>query len=344
MPLYQIEPFDNQTHSGPFESGDPAVDRYFDRIARWAENTGDARVYVLTYASGIVAAFYTLSATALDYEGAPPELQKGAAKRPIPAILLGRLAVDKDHQGAGLGRLLVEDAMRRASIAARSVGVRALVVDAKDDRARAWYLRLGGFSESGPQSLRLLLPVQAIAETRQSSRTGAAPGEMIRGRLLAEWEDGRSTSESMWLEVSGEDTFIVRNIPALVGQVAFADVVRITADDSLLNIVTEVVARGGYANIHLSFAADAGPADRHDLLTRWSLDWGVIYEGFAGGFGGAAVPWRHFDVLHEDVERGAASPLVRTFDVTCGVGAPPVVFPSIVMPARNDARRSGRRR
>lgn len=333
MTHYQIEPLDHATHAGPFSSGDLALDRYFDRIATWAETTGDARVFVLTSDTGRVAAFYTLSAAALDYDEAPEPLKKGAAKnRPMPAVLLGRFAVDQEHQGSGFGRRLLDDAITRASIAARSLGVRALIVDAKDESAMVWYLKRAPFLQSPLRPHRLILPVQEIHVARKAATIDAAPGDQIRGRLLATLPDGRASAESMWFEVAGDDTFIVRNLPTLVDNVAFGDVVRIVPSATSGHVVTEIIARGGYANVLLSFADNVDPDHQTALLTRWSLDWGVIFERMAGPMGGAAVPWRRFDAFVEDLERGDASRLVRTSYVSCGVAMPLQSLPSIEAP------------
>lgn len=57
----------------------------------------------------------------------------------MPAILLARLAVDREHQGAGLGRSLLQDILLRCVDAAEAIGARVLLVHAKHDTAKAWY-------------------------------------------------------------------------------------------------------------------------------------------------------------------------------------------------------------
>ncbi len=79
-------------------------------------------------------------------------------RHPIPVILLARLAVDLSVQGHGLGAFLLADAMQRSLAAAESIGVRALLVHAKDDPARAFYERFGFVaSPTDPLHLTLLL-------------------------------------------------------------------------------------------------------------------------------------------------------------------------------------------
>ena len=65
---------------------------------------------------------------------------KGLARHPVPVMILARLAVDKAHQGKGLGRALLKDALLRTLQVSDIVGIRALIVHAKNDVARQWYI------------------------------------------------------------------------------------------------------------------------------------------------------------------------------------------------------------
>ena len=80
---------------------------------------------------------------------------------PVPAILLSRLAVDRSVQGSGLGKALLRDAMARTVAAAGIIGVRALLVHALSERARAFYLQFD-FEPSPTDPLHLLLLVKDI--------------------------------------------------------------------------------------------------------------------------------------------------------------------------------------
>lgn len=74
----------------------------------------------------------------------------------MPAILLARLAVDHEHQGAGLGRSLLQDVFLRCIEAADSIGARILLVHAKHEAARAWYMQYG-FEASPTDPLHLVM-------------------------------------------------------------------------------------------------------------------------------------------------------------------------------------------
>ena len=100
---------------------------------------------------------------------------KGQARHAVPVMLLGRLAVDRTHQGRGLGRALLKDALLRTAQAADIAGIRALLVHAKDDAARGWY-RPWEFDPSPTDSyhlflllkdLKRLLPRQTLQEARE---------------------------------------------------------------------------------------------------------------------------------------------------------------------------------
>lgn len=85
--------------------------------------------------------FYSLTVGSVEPGDAPVRVMKGLSRHPVPVIVLARLAVDKSHQGKGLGRALLKDALLRTSQAADIVGIRALIVHAKNDEARRWYMQ-----------------------------------------------------------------------------------------------------------------------------------------------------------------------------------------------------------
>ena len=90
---------------------------------------------------------------------APARARRGVPPRPIPVVVLGRLAIDDRHQHSGLGRALLRDSMLRVLTAAEHVGVRALLVHAKNDDVRDWYLKQAEFEAfpGDPASLMLLM-------------------------------------------------------------------------------------------------------------------------------------------------------------------------------------------
>ncbi|HEX5238422.1 MAG TPA: GNAT family N-acetyltransferase [Sphingomicrobium sp.] len=156
-------PIDAADDVAAFSCGKPALDHFLKQRA--LRNEGKAsRTYVVIPQSGggaaDVVAYYTLAAGALAREETP-----GWAKRnmpnPVPVIVVGRLAVDSNHQGRGLGRSLLREAMLRSLEASRQIGARALIVHAIDDEAADFYLPFG-FQRFPAQSATLFLPIETI--------------------------------------------------------------------------------------------------------------------------------------------------------------------------------------
>lgn len=139
-----------------FDCGERSLDRYLvDRAL--ANHVSDvARCYVCTDSdSRHVIGYYTLSAIAVEHAELPGRARRNAPD-PIPAILLGRLGVDREAQGSGLGRLLVRDAILSTLAAADRVGVRLLIVHALHPAAADFYAALG-FRPSPTDPLHLYL-------------------------------------------------------------------------------------------------------------------------------------------------------------------------------------------
>lgn len=122
-----------------FSSGVAVLDRYLKEQASQDIRNRVAAVFVLADEDRVIG-YYTLSATAVNPTLLPAELRKRLPRyEQLPAILLRRLAVDERHRGRGLGGFLLIDALRRAFRLHQELGAVAVIVDAKDDSARAFY-------------------------------------------------------------------------------------------------------------------------------------------------------------------------------------------------------------
>jgi predicted N-acetyltransferase YhbS len=106
-----------------------------------------------------VVGFYALAAASISPRAATERLMRGQPEhRPVPAILIGRLAVDLGHQGNQVGRSLLQDALLRSAAAADSIGARAVIVHAISDGAVQFYERFGfECSPTDPRHLILLM-------------------------------------------------------------------------------------------------------------------------------------------------------------------------------------------
>lgn len=125
-----------------FDSGVPALDRFLRTFALPSQKAGGAQTYVAAIGETIVG-YHSLTVGEVVYDVAPVRMAKGLARHPVPAMILARLAVDARFRGRGLGAGLLRDALRRALAVAEIVGVRAVIVHAKDDDAKAFYTHFG---------------------------------------------------------------------------------------------------------------------------------------------------------------------------------------------------------
>jgi GNAT superfamily N-acetyltransferase len=142
-----------------FDCGTAALNEWLVSRAVKNQTAGTTRTWVVvdtgTYE---VVAFYASSTASILRESAPKRMTRNQPEE-LPAVLLARMAVDMRHQGRGLGAALLKHFMLKALEVAQSVGVRVLLIHAKDDAARSFYDHYG-FVESplDPLVLMMLLP------------------------------------------------------------------------------------------------------------------------------------------------------------------------------------------
>ncbi|MCC6665918.1 MAG: GNAT family N-acetyltransferase [Polyangiaceae bacterium] len=130
------------------------------------EGTGASRTYVVSSERKVVS-YYALATGAVALRTATGRARRNMPE-PIPVMVLARLAVDLGHQGSGLGRALLGDAILRTLQAAAIGGIRAIVVHAISEEARRFYERCG-FAPSPLEPLTLMITV-ADAERALSER------------------------------------------------------------------------------------------------------------------------------------------------------------------------------
>jgi len=134
------------------------LNRFLERYAFQGQQSQSARTYVCLTTEGKIAGYYTLAFGSVEYEKAPERTKKGLARREVPVMVLARLAVAGEFQGQGVGKRLLRDALLRNLQAADIAGLRAVVVHAKDEKAKEYYQKFG-FEPfpSEPLKLSLLL-------------------------------------------------------------------------------------------------------------------------------------------------------------------------------------------
>ena len=163
MTAYRVRPLDAAVDAMAFHCGQPALDEYIRRYASQDVRRNVARVFVATpdQDSRQLAGFFTLSAGSVGCSDLPETLARRLPRYPVPVALIGRLAVDAEFRRKGLGSILLADACRKVVQASAVLAVAAVVVDAKDETAAAFYAHFG-FAPMQGQSHRLLLQVKAL--------------------------------------------------------------------------------------------------------------------------------------------------------------------------------------
>lgn len=149
----RIEPLGEIHDRAAFSCGKEPLDRYLRQQATQDIRRGVASVFVAVAPERPerILGFFTLSAASIVPSDLPAETAKRLPRHPIPAALIGRLAVDRSVARRGLGGILLADAIEKARTAAATVAMAAVAVDPIDDEARSFYTAFGFRSLEGPQ-------------------------------------------------------------------------------------------------------------------------------------------------------------------------------------------------
>lgn len=142
-----------------FDCGEVSLNEYLQRTMKNHDNKFIAKSFLYTLENKIVG-YYTLSSTEINFQESYTNfLHLKLPPHPVPTILLARLAIDKSHQGKGLGDILLADALQRAKLGSDNVGGVGLVVDALNQNAVNFYSQYG-FLSSPINPLRLFLSLK----------------------------------------------------------------------------------------------------------------------------------------------------------------------------------------
>lgn len=159
---YSVRPLDLELDRSGFSCGEESLDRYFKVQIGQDIKRRIAAGFAAIDVGGRVAGYYTLASASILLTELPKELARKLPRYPqVPAVRMGRLAVDRRDKGKGLGAALLANALRRALSA--EIAAYALVVDAKDEHAAAFYAHHGFLATTG-NPLFLYLPLATARE------------------------------------------------------------------------------------------------------------------------------------------------------------------------------------
>src|SRR5262249_294469 len=144
-----------------FSCGVSPLDDYFKQFAKGNHLKNIGKTFVLLDTDGTVIGYYTTSMGGVDFLTLPLEYRMKLPKYPVPIARIARLGVDVKKQGQGWGEFLLVNALQRIRAASMLIAAFGVVVDAKDDKAKAFYLRFG-FTAFENNSLSLFLPTTSI--------------------------------------------------------------------------------------------------------------------------------------------------------------------------------------
>ena len=150
-----------------FDCGSQELDRFLQKFAFANQQANTSQTYIALY-EGAIVGYYSLAVGSVTYIEAPLRVIRGQAKHPVPVMILARLAVAEQWQKQGIGRGLLKDALRRTAQAADIAGIRALLVHAKNERARSWYEQFD-FEPSPTDELHLFLLLKDIKKILTNS-------------------------------------------------------------------------------------------------------------------------------------------------------------------------------
>lgn len=162
VPAWHEEGITRKHDRSAFDCGDAELNVFLMRYARQSHDQGGAKTFLaIDDNTRAVLGFYSLAPASLAYHRAPEIVQRGLARHEVPGFRLARIAIDRAQQGQGLGGQLLLAAGRRCLMAAAVVGGTILIIDAKNDRAAAWYVSYGAMPIVDAERT-LVLPLTTI--------------------------------------------------------------------------------------------------------------------------------------------------------------------------------------
>jgi len=157
-----LEPISKALQKVPFDCGNPVLNDYFRFYAFKNDRLSIGKTFVAVDDTGAATGYMTLSNAQIEAGLLPLAIRAKLPRYPVPALRIGKLAVDVRFQGTGVGAWLLRSALEKALSVSASVGLFAVIVDAIDEKAQSFYLKYG-FIPFAEYPLTLFLPLATIA-------------------------------------------------------------------------------------------------------------------------------------------------------------------------------------
>lgn len=156
----------NQTHKlDGFDCGSEVLNEWLQKRALKNQMNGASRCFVICDSEDVIG-FYALAMGSIERIQASAAIARNMPEN-IPVMVLGRLAIDQSRQSQGYGSALLKDALLRALLVSREVGLAAILVHALSEHAKAFYQQYG-FKASPMEAMTLLLPIKALSELQEN--------------------------------------------------------------------------------------------------------------------------------------------------------------------------------
>jgi GNAT superfamily N-acetyltransferase len=165
------EPICKRHDREAFDCGEAALNEFLQRYARKSHEMGGAKTFLAIDGADnkTILGYYSLSPASIAYARTPEFIRRGLARHDVPAFRLARLAVDLKVQGQGLGGQLLLSAGKRCLLASAEVGGVAMLIDAKNTKAAAWYASYGALTLLDAP-LSLVLPLTAVEAALKAAK------------------------------------------------------------------------------------------------------------------------------------------------------------------------------
>ena len=157
-----MAPISKALQKAPFNCGNQVLNDYFRFYSFKNDQLSIGKTFVALDDFDAVTGYMTLSNAQIEADLLPDAIRAKLPRYPVPAFRIGKLAVDLRYQGTGVGAWLLRAALEKALSVSTSVGLYAIIVDAIDGKAKAFYQKYG-FIAFADHPLTLFLPLATIA-------------------------------------------------------------------------------------------------------------------------------------------------------------------------------------